>query len=71
MGNNRDQLRLILNDTTRDSQRSRQGHGSRACYISGCREPACRAANAGYQRDYRNKLRGTHDNRQGPYRVDT
>lgn len=51
--------------------RSRQGHGSRACYIAGCREAICRAANARYQRDYRDGTRGTHDRRLGPYRIDT
>jgi hypothetical protein len=47
--------------------RSRQGHGSRACYTRGCREPICRAANAAYQRDYRDGMRGTHANRKGGY----
>ena len=52
------------------SMASQQGHGSRACYISGCREPACVRANAAYQRDYRHKLRGTYDNRMGPFVVE-
>lgn len=47
--------------------RSRQGHGSRACYCRGCREPECKAANAAYQRDYRAGRRGTTARRMGPY----
>jgi hypothetical protein len=49
---------------------SAQGHGSRACYIRGCRYPLCVEANRQYQRDYRDKLRGTHDQRMGPYRIE-
>jgi len=49
--------------------RSRQGHGSRACYVQGCRHPDCCDANRLYQRAYRDGLRGTHDNRLGPFRV--
>ena len=60
------QLRLVA-----DTARSRQGHGSRACYVSGCREALCRAANARYMADYRNGLRGRPDQRMGPFRIDT
>lgn len=60
------QLRLDLDA----GARSRQGHASRACYIAGCREVLCKAANAHYQRDYRNGLRGKHAQRMGPYRLD-
>ena len=59
------QLRLEL-----DVAKSRQGHGSRACYVSGCRDVLCRAANARYQQEYRKGLRGRHDQRMGPYRID-
>ena len=65
MASRTQQLRLVA-----DPARSRQGHGSRACYVSGCREAVCRLANARYQADYRAKLRGTHDQRMGPYRID-
>ena len=72
MGNIPGQLRLDLgdNDGRRKRGHSRQGHGSRACYIAGCRQAVCVEANARYQRDYRNGQRGTHDNRQGPYRIE-
>jgi hypothetical protein len=49
---------------------SAQGHGSRACYIRGCRYPLCVEANRRYQADYRDGLRGKHDARLGPYRID-
>lgn len=49
---------------------SKQGHGSRACYVGGCREPECKAANAAYQRAYREGLRGSHTARLGPYRIE-
>jgi hypothetical protein len=49
--------------------RSRQGHGSRACYTNGCQEPECRAANAEYMRDYRAGLRGTTGHRLGGYQI--
>ena len=61
------QLRLVA----AGDPRSKQGHGSRACYVSGCREALCRAANARYMADYRNGLRGRPDQRMGPYRIDT
>lgn len=54
----------------RPKAQSPQGHGSRACYIRGCRYPLCVEANRRYQADYRDGLRGTHDNRAGPYRID-
>ena len=60
------QLRLVNGSPAR----SKQGHGSRACYVSGCREASCRAANARYMADYRHGLRGTPDRRMGPYRLD-
>jgi hypothetical protein len=50
---------------------SRQGHGSRACYTLGCREPQCVAANTAYQKDYRDGLRGTLQRRMGGYRIGT
>lgn len=61
---------LHLFDERRGVRGSKQGHGSRACYIAGCREPQCKAANASYQRDYRNGTRGTHAHRLGPYRLE-
>jgi hypothetical protein len=45
-----------------DEARSKQGHGSRACYISGCRRVECVAANTAYQRRYRAILAGTDIN---------
>jgi hypothetical protein len=51
VGNNPGQLRLELGDDKH--ARSRQGHGSRACYISGCRHPDCLQANANYMRQWR------------------
>jgi hypothetical protein len=33
--------------------RSRQGHGKRACYVAGCREPQCQAANSAYMQAWR------------------
>jgi hypothetical protein len=69
MANSPGQLRLAL-DLDHRPGRSRQGHGSRACYLAGCREPVCIRANASYQRDYRNKLRGTNARRLGGYRLD-
>ena len=68
------QLRLVA----AGDPRSKQGHGSRACYVSGCREALCRAANAAYMQEYRfgghkgkaGGLRGTPDQRMGPYRID-
>lgn len=51
MGNIPGQLRLNLEDGKAAKPRT---HGERRCYISGCREAVCRAANTRYQRDYRN-----------------
>jgi hypothetical protein len=59
------QLRLTLDDP-----RSKQGHGSRACYTRGCREPQCVRANTAYMADYRAGRRGTVRKRQGGYRID-
>lgn len=33
--------------------KSVQGHGTRACYLLGCREARCTQANADYQRRWR------------------
>jgi hypothetical protein len=70
MRNDPNQLSLpISGRRPRVDGRSTQGHGSRACYLSGCREALCKAANAHYQRDYRDGTRGTHNARRGPYRI--
>jgi hypothetical protein len=43
---------------------STQGHGTRACYISGCRDARCRAANAAYMKHWRDD----HPERANPSR---
>jgi len=53
------------------SMTSKQGHGSRACYLLGCREPACLQANARYMREWRAGHPGYafnagHDYRRNP-----
>ena len=53
------QLRLDL-----DPGRSKQGHGSRACYTVGCRLPACMKANAEYMRQWRSSNPGYVRNRR-------
>ena len=51
------------------ASRSRQGHGSRACYTRGCRQPECVRANTAYMTAYRAGERGTIKARQGGFRV--
>ena len=34
-------------------------HGTRSCYVSGCRRPECREANALYQKQWRAERRGS------------
>jgi hypothetical protein len=48
--------------------KSRQGHGSRSCYLAGCKCDPCKEANAHYQRDYRLGRRGNNRYRMGGYR---
>ena len=55
------QLALPLSDHRPGRTRqgtSPRGHGTRACYIAGCRNPACRRANADYQMAYRDYYGG-------------
>jgi hypothetical protein len=51
-----------------DEAKSKQGHGTRACYILGCRRADCVAANTAYQRRYRANLAGTEINAHHPSR---